>query len=194
MTRTKASPSTWTYRFKNGKSTTLLHVDPLQSLASIKAELLSALRATHPDGLLHGTLRIPQDAAHVIIGRPVDIHDPHSGWLRIDAEEPTGESRSTAKPNGEGPGRKRKSGGPEVNGIGGDTSPKALGLLDNAVLAYKFRGERVRRQGDELEDEEDEGLGGMDEDEFDVVIASYEDDTGVVNEGDVGSSPPPFTG
>ena len=81
----------------------------------------------------------------------------------------------------------------QANGTGPDTCPKALGLLDSAVLAYKFRGERVTREGEDEEmEEEDEGLGGMDEDDFGVVIAAYEDDTGALNEGDVGSSPPPF--
>lgn len=194
MAPTKPSPATWTFRFKNGKSTTLLHVDPLQSLQSIKTELLRALISTHRDGQL-GSQRIPTDPSLVLVGRPVDIHDPAQGWQRIVEEHDRNHNGTAAESSraASGPGKKRKSGAQNGTVPGAGDCPKALGLEDNAVLAFKFCGQVAARDEGE---EEDEGLGmEMDEDDrFDVVIPSYEDETGVVNQGDVGSSPPPFVG
>lgn len=161
MTRTAPTPHTWTFRLKYHKSTTILHIDPLQSLTSIKTELLSALNQTHPDGRLHGA-KIPSVADDIILGRSNDPYDPSSGWTRIEEEDPTAETDDGLAL------KKRK------NTTRDALSPKTLGLKDNAVLAFKFRAD------------DDEGL-GLEEEKWDVVIASYEDVTGTTNEGDVGA-------
>ena len=38
------TPATWTLRFKHEKTTLLLHVEPLQSLAEVRSQLLRVIR------------------------------------------------------------------------------------------------------------------------------------------------------
>lgn len=147
---------TWTMRFKHRKHTILLHVDPLQTLDSIKEELLRALHETHPNGSIDDD-PIPSSISDVFLARPNDVNDLDKGWTSvIDVEgnvitgnEPTSKKRKTDAPN-----LKIK-----------DQCPKAVGLRDGAVVAYKFRSE----DGDD-----DEGLGLGDE-KWDVVMPSYEE-------------------
>ena len=51
MPNANPPPRTWCLRFKLNRTTILLHVDAQQPFASIRAELLSALRATNPSGV-----------------------------------------------------------------------------------------------------------------------------------------------
>jgi len=144
-----ATPSGWTLRFKHHKNTTLLHADPLQSLSSLKVDLLNALRVTHPDGRLSSGLALPTDPIDIIFGKAKDMHDLSIGWERV----------STVDEAAQEPTRKKKA-NPE-------DSPKGIGLKDGGVLAYKFKSEDM---------DLDEGLGLEDDDEkWNVVIPVYEE-------------------
>lgn len=140
----------WTLRFKHHKTTTLLHVDPLQSMISVKAELLRSLKDTHPNGQLSSGVAIPDTPSDIVLGKAKDVHDlTNGGWERVYTNDA---SLNEAK--------KKK--------VLPDDCPKGVGLKDGSVLAYKFKSEEL--------DMEDEGLGLDDEDEkWDVVIASYDE-------------------
>jgi len=110
-------PHTLTLRFKHGKHTILLFIDPLSTFAAIKTELLTVLRERYPSGLstsLSPTpIKIPDSQIDVIFGVPVDVYEPQKGWSEIDT-----------------------SGGAAMR-----ESPKSLGLKDGSVVAFAFVGE-----------------------------------------------------
>ena len=145
----------WTLRFKHHKNTTLLHVDPLQSMTSVKEELLRALKDTHPNGQLSSGVAIPDTPSDIVLGKAKDIHDlSNGGWERVYTN---GTSTTDSK-------QKKAS---------LDDCPKGVGLKDGSVLAYKFKSEELAM--------EDEALGLEDEDEkWNVVIASYDENAGGV--------------
>ncbi|KAL2350818.1 hypothetical protein BJ546DRAFT_890890 [Cryomyces antarcticus] len=178
---TNPTPLTWTIRLKQRTRTVLLHADPLQRIDTIKAELLRALKQTSKDGMLYG-LAIPEDASDVLLARPNDILDPQSGWTSLDEDEGTKNGKGKGKAKATAPstaaGNKRKRG----TTAGALDCLQGLGLKDNAVLAFKFRQAREDRGGDN----DDEGL-GLEDEEWDVVIPSFEDQYGVENLGDVGA-------
>ncbi|KAI9728412.1 MAG: hypothetical protein M1828_003812 [Chrysothrix sp. TS-e1954] len=161
--RMEPSHLTWTLRLKHNKDTTLLHVGQLQPFDDIKEELLEALRQTHPDGKLDGIADIPEDPTDVILAKPKDAQDYTQGWIRLN---PEGFSEDEE-------GSKKRIISRKV----AEDSPKAAGLKEGAVLAYKFKTEK------------DEGLGDEDEN-WDVVIPSFEDTLGMTTEGDVGERKP----
>ena len=171
MAPTTPSPLTWTLRLKYHKSTTLLHVDPLQSFISIKGELLRALRQRHTDGQLPNGTVIPTSADEVLLAKPVDVSDHNQGWTRI--EDSMSHAEDVQPPRAAGSSKKRK---PDVTSP--MSCPQASGLRDGSVLAYKFSSSG----------QDDEGL-GLEDEVWDVVIPSYEDTAGVTNEGDVGGPP-----
>lgn len=153
---TQGSPMTWTIRFKQQKSTTILHVDPLQSLDSIKEELLRALKQTHRTGSINGAT-IPSSISDVFLARPNDTYDLDKGWTSLLDRE------GNIITGNEPVAKKRKIDGAELRV--GDQCPKAAGLKDGAIVAYKFRTE----DGDE-----DEGLSLSDE-QWDVTMPSYDE-------------------
>lgn len=159
MAPTIASPLTWTLRFKYHKKTTLLHVDPLQSFTSIKAELLRALHQTHPDGEISSGVSIPSDPSEVLLAQPNDVHDHAQGWKRIQPEQDEEEEQST-------PGRQKTKGRSAYS----QDSPTAAGLKDGGMVAYKFQSDETNK------DDVDEAL-GLDEedDDWDVIIPNYDD-------------------
>lgn len=121
-------------------------------MASVKTELLRALKDTHPTGQLSSGVAIPDIPADIVLGKAKDAHDlSNGGWERVYTNDA---SLSETK--------KKK--------VSADDCPKGVGLKDGSVLAYKFKSEEL--------DMEDEGLGMEDEDEkWDVVIASYDENT-----------------
>ncbi|KAK5015282.1 hypothetical protein LTR60_002948 [Cryomyces antarcticus] len=189
---TNPTPLTWTIRLKQRTRTVLLHVDPLQRIDTIKAELLRALKQTSRDGMLYG-LAIPEDASDVLLARPNDILDPQSGWTSLESDSATAKapaSEDEATKNGKGKGKAKATAPSTAAGnkrkrgttAGALDCLQGLGLKDNAVLAFKFRQAREDRGGDN----DDEGL-DLEDEEWDVVIPSFEDQYGVENLGDVGA-------
>ncbi|KAF4312741.1 hypothetical protein GTA08_BOTSDO11856 [Botryosphaeria dothidea] len=147
------SSTTWTLRFKHDKTTVLLHADALQTLTSIRTELLHALRETSPDGIAGKPL--PSDPQDIQLAKMKDTSDPDKGWVLLTG---TG-GRAGSKGKG-------KSGA-------GDGSLKAEGVKDNAVLAFRWGvSAGTKEAGEEDMDIEDEG---GDEDGWDVAWPKYED-------------------
>lgn len=191
---TTAKPSSITLRFKHRRSTTLLHADPLASFLILKRELIRALYQTHPSGKLPTGATIPQEPLDILLARPRDIHDVSLGWTRLRTEDegsgPVAETDDVKTPMKRGPPAKKTA-----LSVGRPDCPRAAGLKDGGVLAYKFRSESIvegdANQGVQAFDDDDEEMDGEEDDaeEWDVVIASYEDTTGTVNEGDVGGMP-----
>jgi len=160
---TEPNPSTWTLRLKHHKTTILLHIDPLQTLASLKEDLLLALQQTCPHQTLHGK-QLPSAAGAFAIAKPRDPLDVAAkGWERLPA------------------GKKAER-----------ESVKAAGVRDNAVLAFRWdeKGKKAVLGADEGDGDGEVGLGfdgdGGEDEEWDVVLPSFEDQYGVENEGDLG--------
>ena len=82
-------PSDWTIRFKHGRSTILLLVDPLTSLATIKESLLTTLAERFPAGIPPTptnatTVSHPSSSADVILASPKNELDLSKGWNEIE--------------------------------------------------------------------------------------------------------------
>lgn len=161
------TPLTWIVRFKYGKTTILLHLDPLTPLSTVKSNLLAALRETKPDGVQDRPL--PSTYAQLRLAKPVDASDAEKGWESI---EPDGdndfedEEPSTAKAKAQAK-KKLES-----------TSAKAAGIKDGGVVAFTWLADG---------EDEDEGLDAKDV-VWDVVLPTFEDAYHEVNEGDVGGA------
>jgi hypothetical protein len=184
-------PRVWCLRFKLNRTTVVLHIDALQTLASIRSELLEALRATHPDGIFKGTLRdgtpvsypLPANPEDIALAKQADPHDPNAGWEAIgdDAEEGLifdedvkgkgkGKGRASAAPS-----RKSASSAKDVNDC-----PQGAGLKDGSIVAFRFRlaEEKARRQrliDGELDVDEIARDGMGDDADWDVVMPTMEE-------------------
>jgi len=187
----KLNSRTWTLRFKNHRSTILLHVDPLQQLNSVRAELLKAVRQSHPDGKLNG-YAIPDDETDILLARPADINDLTLGWEPLEHDDSLDdalvEEKSTGKGKGKAGSSKAKSGKDKLSDC-----PQGAGLRDGGVVAFKFKGQaqaerEAADEGIEVEDEEKldgETLVGTETAEkWDVVVPSMEETYGDGEEGE----------
>ncbi|KKY14848.1 hypothetical protein UCDDS831_g07926 [Diplodia seriata] len=181
------SSTTWTLRLKHNKTTVLLHVDPLQTLASVRAELLHCLRETFPEDNNNnngGGRPLPADPAELQLAKMRDPSDPERGWVLLVSGGGGGGGGSDEKGKGRAKAKaKAASGG---GGGGGADSLKAVGVKDNSVLAFRW-GVRAGRDGDgdgdaggemELDEDDEDGEGDVgddDDDAWDVVLPKYED-------------------
>ncbi|TKA31674.1 hypothetical protein B0A50_01752 [Salinomyces thailandicus] len=175
---------TWTLRFKNQRSTVLLHVDPLQQLSSVRAELLIALQQTHPDGMLHGQ-RLPDTDEDILLARPADIHDLTLGWDPLARDEAlenalAEESNSTGKGKGKaGASGKAKSAKDKLSDC-----PQGAGLRDGGVVAFKFKSQAAAERDEGIEVDEHDGLdndmlvSAPDKERWDVVVPTMEETYG----------------
>jgi len=149
----RPSARTWTLRFKHSRTTIFLHVDPLQKLSLIRAELLKAVQQSHPDGQLHGHV-IPQDVDDVLLARPVDINDLDAGWEPLDKQDDLDEEMFV---DGKGKGKATagKTKARSANAL--QDCPQGAGLRDGGVVAFKFR------SGDDatVGEDRDEGVEDM---------------------------------
>jgi hypothetical protein len=139
----------WTLRLKRGVHTTLLFADPAQSLSSLKLALFAALRSAPNEIPMRHVL--PESSSDIEIGMPVDLFDLSQGFALVAPLEPTNSK---------------------------DMSLRQLGIKENYVLAYRFKGDAGR------DDDDDETLG---EEKWDVNIPEWEDTYGVENQGDLGA-------
>lgn len=143
----------WTLRFKQHKTTILLFVQQSQPFDSIKSELLDAIKATRIKDINGNPL--PSDPQDIEFGVPRDKNDISKGWVALKIPEvEDGDTK--------GKGVKKDS---ILNG-----SPLGAGLKDGAMLAFKFT------KGDE------ENAMDLDE-EWDVIIPSYDDEAGSQSQG-----------
>ncbi|KAF2273108.1 uncharacterized protein EI97DRAFT_189958 [Westerdykella ornata] len=176
MTAVKPSPTTWTLRLKSHKTTVLLHVDPLSTFANIKELLYRTLEQT---GLKHAEtgepIALPESAAEIQLGRPVDVNKPKEGF-KLGEWEVNDEDDDREDANG-----KSKKAAKSIS-----QSLKGAGLKDNAVLAFRWKGDGTGWE----KDEEDVIASSREKKAYrrmwGVKIATYEDSYGVQNTGDVG--------
>jgi hypothetical protein len=169
------TPDVWTIKFKNARTTVVLYVYQLQSLQSIKVELLHALMTGNPSGQLNGAT-LPDSPNDIELAKPRDLSNPGtSGWQSIeldtqaddfDADLFGGDQKSKGK------------GKAKANGSSHKDSPLGAGLKDNAIVAFRFRGQKTvsRPVGDDV----DEGLGLEDDaepgsDGWNVELPRFED-------------------
>ncbi|KAK5109153.1 hypothetical protein LTR62_007515 [Meristemomyces frigidus] len=176
------SPHTWTLRLKHNRSTILLHVDPLQNLHSVRAELLKAVRATNPSGSFHGHT-IPQHESDILLARAVDSNDLTLGWESLEKGEEELELVEDRKGKG-------KASAVQASKDKMTDCPQGMGLKDGGVLAFKFRtgDDEARERGDEFEAEDElagENLVGNEAaEDWDVVVPSMEETYGDVESGE----------
>ncbi|KAM0720271.1 hypothetical protein Q7P37_004407 [Cladosporium fusiforme] len=173
----------WCLRFKLNRSTVMLHVDALQTLSSVRAELLLALQATNPDGVFKGTLRdgtpishpLPSNAEDIALAKPIDINDLNAGWEPIGDD--IGDLNFDDDIGGKGKG-KAKAAKAAPKGV--NDCPQGAGLRDGGVVAFKFRSEEEKaRKQREVE-------GSLDVDEiakedvvvWDVIVPTMEETYG----------------
>lgn len=180
---------TWTLRLKHHKTTLLLHVDPIQKLSSLRAELLSALHQTNPSGNLDGH-KIPQNADEIVLAKPVDANDLSLGWERLEMKGMFGaEQEESGKGKGKaaasvtstpGAGAKAKAG---ASGKMTDC-PQGSGLRDGGIVAFRFKSEEdgsdeANGNGAEAEDEDievaEEDKRGVAPERWDVVVPTIEE-------------------
>ncbi len=145
----KPNPQQLTLRFKCHKTTILLLVAPHDSLTSIKAQLLEAMKVTHIPEV--GGQPLPTNPNDVLLGVPINKNEPSAGWT--DLEIPQVEDDTRKK-------------GPKKSGVL-NASPAGAGLKDGSVLAFKFRSEAP--DADEL---------GMGDNQWDVIMPSFDDEEG----------------
>ena len=202
---TEPSPLTWTLRFKSHKTTVLLHVNPLQTFSSIKSQLYTALQDTSlRDYATGATVPLPSSPDDIRLGRPINVNDPHAGFVLGEWEVPSEDSgddiKGKGKASAKGKGKARKSSSGEDGDLASDTNikqcPKGAGLRDGAVLAFRWpgintdEGDWVDVGGDvDMEQGERKKV-----DMWGVKIATFEDAYGVENEGDVGGGRSEFEG
>jgi hypothetical protein len=184
-------PRVWCLRFKLNRTTVVLHIDALQTLASIRSELLEALRATHPDAIFKGTLRdgtpvsypLPANPEDIALAKQADPHDPNAGWEAIGDDAGEGlifDEDVKGKGKGKGrasaaPSRKSASSAKDVNDC-----PQGAGLKDGSIVAFRFRlaEEKARRQrliDGELDVDEIARDGMGDDADWDVVMPTMEE-------------------
>ncbi|CAI6334698.1 unnamed protein product [Periconia digitata] len=173
----KPSPTTWILRLKARKTTIFLHVDPLQTFASIKSQLHTALSETYLlDPETNKNVELPASPSEIQLGRPIDRMDPDGGFVLGEWEiAPSDEDESEA-------GKSKGKAKPKKNDAGFGSvvkdCPKGAGLKDRDVLVFRWPGD-----GTGWEDEEDDPKNRM----WGVKLASFEDSYGVQNEADLGA-------
>lgn len=174
----KLNSRTWTLRFKNNRTTILLHVDPLQQLSSVRAELLKSIQQTHQDGKLNGHA-IPEDESEILLARPADINDLSMGWEPLDRDEAVEnaiEEEKSSKGKGKASASKAKSSKDKLSDC-----PQGAGLRDGGVVAFKFRSQAEAERGEGLAMSEEEKLdgetlvGANEHEKWDVVVPTMED-------------------
>lgn len=179
------SPDVWTIKFKNARTTVVLHVYRLQTLSSIKTELLHALNTTFKSGQLNGQ-HLPESPDDIEFAKPRDFGNVETGgWqsIELDAQEDDfdhdlfGDGADDVAPKSKGKGKAKARGKSERDCLQG------AGLKDMAPVAFRFKGQKAVPRP--IDDDIDEGLGleerGPDADGWDVELPKFEDVYGLEN-------------
>ena len=172
----------------------MLHVDPLQKLPAVRAELLKAIQQTNPSGHLNGQA-IPEDPSEILLARPMDSNNLDLGWEAIERDVDDG-LEEALKEDAKGKGKGKAAVGSSASAKKGSSAkdvadcPQGVGLRDGGIVAFKFRSEgadavatRDKDEGIDVDDEE----GGLDgetlvgeerRETWDVVVPTLEDTYG----------------
>lgn len=143
----------WTLRFKQHKTTILLFVQQSQPFESIKRDLLDAIKATGIQDINGNAL--PSGPEGIEFGVLRDKNDPSKGWVALKIPEVE---------DGDTKGKGVKKGS-ILN-----ESPLGAGLKDGTMLAFKFT-KSTEEAAMDLDDE------------WDVIIPSYDDEAGSQSQG-----------
>lgn len=178
-----ATPSTWTIKFKNARTTVVLHVDQQQTLSSIKAELLHALRSTNPDGELNG-MPLPDSPDDIELAKPRDFANVEAaGWQSIELDAQTDDMDADLFGDAAEDAPKSKGKGKAKPKASHKDSPLGAGLKDMCPVAFRFRGQKPATLP--AGDDDDEGLGldddAADDDGWHVELPKFEDVYGLEN-------------
>ncbi|KAI0203675.1 hypothetical protein F4808DRAFT_457940 [Astrocystis sublimbata] len=77
-------------RFKHGKNTVVLFVDPMATFSQVQEELLDTLKERYPHGIdipdSPDKMRLPSQASQIKFALPKDKTNPAMGWNQIDFE------------------------------------------------------------------------------------------------------------
>ena len=174
------NPRTWTLRFKYNRTTVLLYVDPLQPLASVRAELLKAIQQTNPSGKFNGQ-NIPSDAGEILLAKPVDINDLSAGWEQLERRDKDADLFADEEMiSGKG---KAKAGSPWSAAKKEDKKlldcPQGARLRDGGVVAFKFRSQEEPddSEWEKVGGDDDEILAGLEEKEekWDVMVPTIDE-------------------
>ena len=106
--------------------TVLLHADPLELIDKLQEDLLKALQKSEKDKKLDGT-PLPEHPQGISLGKPVDLHDFSKGWVGLNENA----TESMDKLTSQNPGAK-------------PYSLKGCGIKDDAILAFRFKSEKLR--------------------------------------------------
>lgn len=173
------TPQSLTLRLKHGRTTILLHANPLTTFPAIKAALHTALQQTtitSPTTRL--PLTLPASPEEYQFGVPVSTSETARGFRLAPWEESEDADEDEDEVKGKGKGKaKAKAKGDGL--ADARNCPKGQGLRDGAVLVFRWRGDG---SGWEEKGEEGEAEGDM----WGVQLPSFEDAYGVENEGDLG--------
>ncbi|KAK3052990.1 hypothetical protein LTR09_006054 [Extremus antarcticus] len=177
---TAPTPRTWTLRFKHHRSTILLHIDPIQTLPSIRRDLLAALTQTNPTGTFN-THTLPQNPDEILLAKPVDINDLSLGWETLAST-----STTDSETSGKGKGKASSTASSVTKGKNSlQDCPQGAGLRDGGVVAFKFKGQGGDEGGvrDTQEEDEDEIVvaeedRGPRRELWDVVVPTLEETYG----------------
>lgn len=180
------TPETWTLKFKNARTTVVLYVYQLQTLSSIKTELLHALRSTNPSGELNGT-PLPDSPDDIELAKPRDFSNLETGgWQSIELDAPNDDFDADLFGNAadEPASRTKGKGKAKAKGMSHKDCPVGAGLKDMCPVAFRFKGQKpVPRP---VDDDVDEGLGleddgAPDADVWHVELPKFEDVYGLEN-------------
>lgn len=189
MPNANPPPRVWCLRFKLNRSTVMLHIDALQTLSSVRTELLLALKATNPDGIFKGKLRddtpisypLPSNADDIALAKPIDINDLNAGWESI-GDDLDDLNFDDADLGGKGKG-KAKAASAKTASKGVNDCPQGAGLRDGGVVAFRFRSaeEKARRQrlvegSLDVDEIAKDGMG--DDVAWDVIVPTMEETYG----------------
>jgi hypothetical protein len=168
---TPPAPTAWTLRLKHHRTTLLFHLDPLQTFAILKKQLLAALRETEPSGTLNGN-PLPTSPSEIVLGRPVDVNDLRKGFVTGEWEraEFGDEEMEVEEPAKKGRAKKQVT-------AAGDCPKGAKNVRDGGVLAFWWGEDTVARskgKGKMLTDGEGMELDAPEE-KWDVVLPNYDD-------------------
>ncbi|KAI9803467.1 MAG: hypothetical protein M1825_001810 [Sarcosagium campestre] len=154
----------WTLRFKNKKTTVVLFAERTDSFRNIKTELLRMLQSLQATHNLGDTA--PSDPDAIILGVPKDPSDLQKGWKRLEIPTDGSEDAQPMK-------------GKKVVGNKSLDCPEGAKLQDGATLAFRYRANLNGTKGNAFNGSDDDELSDLDEeDDFDVVIPTFEDDGG----------------